>query len=96
MAKGLALLFPEKDLERIIWKTVVWANGRSRDKEKEGGYLPAQGDGGRMEMLVPTAEGCELEASFCSTWDLLRNEPPHKDCRRQRGPGHHKKRHRTY
>lgn len=46
MAKGLALLLPEKDLERIIWKTVVWANGRSRDKEKEGGYLPARGDGG--------------------------------------------------
>lgn len=74
MAKGLALLFPEKDLERIIWKTVVWANGRSRD-EKEGGYLPARGDGGRMEMLVPTAEGCELEASFCSTWDLLEMSP---------------------
>lgn len=46
MAKGLALLFPEKDLERIIWKTVVWANGRSRDKEKEGGCLPVCGGDG--------------------------------------------------
>lgn len=94
MAKGLALLFAEKDLERIIWKTVVWAIGRSRDK-KEGGCLPPGAGGRRMEMLVPTAEGSELEAFFCSTWDLLRNEPPHKDCRCQRGPGHHKKRHRT-
>lgn len=42
MAKGLALLFAEKDLERIIWKTMVWAIGRSRDK-KEGGCLPADG-----------------------------------------------------
>lgn len=46
MAQGLALLFPEKDLERIIWKTVVWAIERNGDQEKEGGYLPAGGENG--------------------------------------------------